>query len=50
MILNPFKCEECGEELQPEDIQVGISENNELMRKCRFCGYEKELKEGEKEK
>lgn len=37
MILNPFICENCKEELQPEDIFVSI-ENNNLVRICGFCG------------
>ena len=39
MILNPFKCEKCENELQPEDILVGTDKDN-LIRKCGFCGNE----------
>jgi len=36
MILNPFKCERCKRELQPENIGVS-TENGELIRICLFC-------------
>ena len=39
MILNPFKCKECGEELQPENLLVGTTDGK-LTRKCGFCGFE----------
>lgn len=39
-IINPFKCPECDMELQPEDILVGTDANNNLIRKCGFCGDE----------
>jgi len=38
MILNPFKCENCKEELQPEDIMVGITKEGDVARICGFCG------------
>ena len=37
MILNPFKCEGCKRELQPEDIQIGIDKAGDLERVCGFC-------------
>ena len=37
MILNPFKCQNCGEELQPEDILLNIDEDH-LISICGFCG------------
>jgi len=40
MIINPFKCESCGRELQPDDIGVGTNEDNELIKQCGFCGCE----------
>jgi len=40
MILNPFKCKKCGEELQPENLLVGTSPDGKLTRKCGFCGFE----------
>ena len=42
MILNPFKCEGCGEELQPENILVKTTPD-ELIRVCGFCGHEVEV-------
>lgn len=36
-IMNPFKCEKCGEELQINDIGVSC-ENGKLVRICLFCG------------
>ena len=45
MILNPFKCEGCKRELQPEDIQIGINKAGDLERVCGFCGHEVKLKE-----
>ena len=39
MIGNLIKCKECGRELQPEDILVGL-EGNDLVSKCAFCGGE----------
>ena len=38
MILNPFNCENCNEELQPEDIGVAIDDKGDLIRVCLFCG------------
>jgi len=38
MIINPFKCENCGEELQPNDLQLGLNNKMELMAFCIFCG------------
>jgi len=37
MIINPIICPSCREELQPEDIKVGV-EDGELIRICGFCG------------
>ena len=42
MILNPFKCENCGKELQPEDIGVKVFEG-ELWRVCLNCGNYSEV-------
>lgn len=39
MIGNLIKCENCGAELQPEDILLNINKEGELIRMCRFCGY-----------
>jgi hypothetical protein len=36
-ILNPFSCEKCGRELQPENIGVAVEHGN-LIRICLFCG------------
>lgn len=38
MILNPFNCECCKRELQPENIQLTIDEEGNLIRVCGFCG------------
>lgn len=40
MILNPFKCEKCKNELQPEDIGIKTNDNKDLIRVCLFCGNE----------
>jgi hypothetical protein len=40
MIMNPFSCENCKEELQPENIGVNVNEKGELVRICLFCGNE----------
>ena len=45
MILNPFPCEKCGEELQPEDILLGINKLGDLVRRCNFCDNEVIIKE-----
>ena len=37
MILNPFKCESCDEELQPENIGINFTKGV-LVRVCLFCG------------
>jgi len=37
MIINPIICKNCKNELQPEDLKVGV-ENGELIRICGFCG------------
>ena len=39
MIINPIKCEKCGEDMQPDDIGIG-SKNDELIRICLHCGNE----------
>ncbi len=44
MILNPFKCENCGRELQPENIGIKV-ENDDLIRICVFCGNEVKVEE-----
>jgi len=36
-IINPFKCEKCERELQPEDIGLDL-DGYELVRICGFCG------------
>jgi|WetSurMetagenome_2_1015567.scaffolds.fasta_scaffold10513_13 hypothetical protein len=38
MIINPFKCENCNNDLQPEDILITTFTDGELYRTCRFCG------------
>ena len=43
MIINPFRCDNCIEELQPEDIGVTLKEG-ELVRVCLFCGNTIKLK------
>lgn len=43
-IINPMKCKKCEEELQPEDLLVGTNEKEELVKVCRFCGLEAEVK------
>jgi len=40
MILNPIICKECGNELQPEDVGIRFSDNNDLVRVCCFCDDE----------
>ena len=45
MILNPFRCEKCKEELQPEDIMVGVDKDGNLGRICGFCGNQIIIKE-----
>ena len=47
MILNPFKCPKCDNELQPENVGVKFGPNGELIRVCGFCGDEVEVN-GEK--
>ena len=42
MIINPIKCEKCGNELQPEDIKLGIGIKG-LVKKCGYCGHEVEI-------
>ncbi len=42
LVGNLIKCEKCKAELQPEDISI-TTINNELIRKCRFCGNEEEV-------
>lgn len=37
VIINPFICPNCKQELQPEVVGV-IMENTELIRVCKFCG------------
>lgn len=44
MIINPMKCEKCNQELQPSDILVGTNDNGSLVRVCRFCDNEVEVK------
>jgi transcription initiation factor IIE alpha subunit len=39
MIINGFKCENCGEELQANDIGVRINEQGEIIRICRLCNH-----------
>ena len=39
MILNPFKCENCKEELQPDMIGIETIDGK-LVRVCMFCGNE----------
>jgi transcription initiation factor IIE alpha subunit len=38
MIINGFKCENCGEELQANDIGISI-EHGEVIRTCRLCNH-----------
>jgi len=45
MILNPFKCEACKEELQPEDILLDTNRNGELIRVCKFCYNEVKIEQ-----
>ena len=47
MILNPFKCEKCGKELQPEDIGIKVNDEDSesLIRICMFCGNEVKIQE-----
>lgn len=40
VIINPIKCEGCGEELQPEEILVGTNSDGDLIRACKFCQKE----------
>ena len=47
MILNPFKCENCGEELQPDKIGVDFR-GTDLIRICGFCFHEIKLNAGTK--
>lgn len=37
------KCEGCGEELQPEDLGVGVS-GEKPTRVCKLCGHKEEVK------
>jgi hypothetical protein len=49
-MINPFKCENCKMELQPNDIMVGTNEvNGNLVKMCAYCGNVIEINE-EKEK
>lgn len=43
-ILNPFRCEKCKRELQPENILVGFKDMT-LVRICAFCGNKVLIKE-----
>lgn len=47
MILNPFKCEKCKIELQPEDILIEVH-NGELIRVCKYCRHKVIIKEERK--
>jgi len=40
VIINPMKCESCGEELQADEVLIGVNENTEMIRKCEHCGNE----------
>jgi hypothetical protein len=40
MIMNPFSCENCKRELQPENLGINVNEEGELVRICMFCGNE----------
>lgn len=44
MILNPFKCEKCKRELQPENLGVDVDDGGELIRICGFCGNKVEVR------
>ena len=44
MIINPMRCKKCNEELQPEDLLVGTDKQGNLVKVCRFCGDEAEVK------
>jgi len=49
MTLNPFKCEKCELELQPENILLGV-DNGNLIRVCAFCGNKIQIDMEEKNK
>ena len=38
MIINGFKCENCGEELQANDIGISI-EQGDIIRICMYCNH-----------
>jgi DNA-directed RNA polymerase subunit RPC12/RpoP len=44
MILNPIKCENCGKELQPNEIMLKVSIKG-LVKKCKYCGHEVVIKD-----
>lgn len=44
MIGNLIKCEKCNNELQPEDIGIGIEQGN-LIRVCCYCGNKVNIEE-----
>ena len=45
MILNPFPCEKCGEELQLENIALNVDSSGNITRMCTFCGHTEVIKE-----
>ena len=45
MIINGFKCENCNEELQAEDIGVSVNDKGNLIRICRYCNHITEIQE-----
>ena len=45
VILNPFKCELCEAELQPENIGINEDCEGNLIRICLFCGNKVVIKD-----
>jgi hypothetical protein len=37
-------CENCGFELQPENMYVSFDDSQELIRICGYCGFEVKVK------
>lgn len=42
IIKNAIECENCGAELQPEDIMLDLT-NDGLVRICAYCGNRTEV-------
>ena len=43
IMANVIQCEECGRELQPEDLGVRVTKEGKFLRVCVHCGKEVEV-------